>query len=555
MFCSSTASVPGKRAGTRPRPLTLSVACCAHPEHASVWGRGSSGGRRGAGAGPRQGKGGGRGAPPQHSDDEDVHGSSAQHIHFEQQQQQQRPSAPQRQQRSASLQRQQERPVQQRAAPVQRGRPQQMLAGARHDGSNDGNRGSSAPRGRAQQRPQRVQRNAKKVISLREWLRDAAENTRQGGASPNVLVSVATSLRRVAAEEFKEPTTDAVTAQHCNVNVTSALQQLHALVKCALRTKRLDMSVFVWAVSEGLEAHPALHAAGASRSDVATSIEKALTAAAQADATYDDGKRVSQVAVAQRQLGIVCMPYWHEVARRRDINLGAREVANVYHAYGKLCKLAQEQDQRSPASQALDSKLQGLVVSCVGKMAPQQVAICLWAAAALGHLAPGALRVSLLWATQHSAASMDAQGVANCLWALAAAEVPITGDLCDELLTAARLVAPRTRSQEVSNILWALATAGVAGDQALHLALHAAAARVASNMNKQDVANMLWALARLQADYGQLCPGDLAYALFDRAAGMRSDFEHRHLLQVHTYSCEACMSHRREDLCMGWTGR
>ena len=492
--------IPGDRRTAAHQRLRLSVACFA--QHGNAGGRGhSSNGGRGAGSGPRRGRGGGRGAPkhasqPQQHSNDDENASDAWHVDHQQQQEQHASAAP-RQQRSAPLPQQ---PAQRRTAPGQRGRPQQILAGARQSGIYNGNRSGSAPRGRARQWPQRVQRNVKKedVISLREWLLDAAKNTRQGGAPPKVLVSVASSLRRVAAAELKEATTNDVTTHDGDAsvpNVESALQKLHALVKSALHVQRLNLSVFVWAVSEGLEAHPALHAAATSRADFVATLERALAAAAQAKTTYDDAKHVSQVAVAQHQLGIICMPYWHELQRRRAIDLGAREVANIYHAYGKLCKLAHEQGQRSPASQALDSRLQELVISCVDEMAPQAVSISLWAAAALGHLAPGTLRDALLCALPRTAASMDAQNVANSLWALATAEVPITGDVHDALLTAAQREAPSAGSQAVSNILWALATAKVPIEGGLRAELLQAAQRVAPMANPQAVSNTLWALA------------------------------------------------------------
>ena len=538
-------SSPGDRRTAAYQCLRLSVACSA--QHGNAGGRGhSSNGGRGAGSGARRGRGGGRGAPKhasqprQHSNDDD-NASDALHVDQQQQQEQHASAAP-RQQRSAPLQQQ---PARQRAAPGQRGRPQQ--ADARQGGIYNGNRRGSAPRGRARQGPQRVQRHVKedKAISLREWLLDAAKNTRQGGAPPNVLVSVATSLRRVAAKELKEATTNDVTTHDGDVsvpNVESALQKLHALVKSALQAQRLDMSVFVWAVSEGLEAHPALHAAAASRADFVATLECALAAAAQAETTYDDAKHISQVAVAQHQLGIICMPYWHELQRRRDLDLGARAVVNIYHAYGKLCKLAQEQGQRSPASQALDSRLQELVISCVDEMAPQAVSISLWAAAALGHLAPGTLRDALLCAPPRTAASMDAQNVANSLWALATAEVPITGDVHDALLTAAQRVAPSARSQDVSNILWALATANVPIEGGLRDELLRAAQRIAPMANSQGVSNTLWAGNRQSADRRQACKTSAAGSA---ACGTRSVYhtlgfgsrQSAHHRQVAVMSC------------------
>ena len=290
MLRRSISSPGGRRTAACQHPQ-LPVACFAQSNNADGRGHSSSGGRD-------------AGAPkhslqlPQESDDEDMRSSTAQHIHVAEQPEQRRP-APQRQQRSAPLQRQQQQqPARRRAAPVQRGRPQPMLAGARQGASHKAaGRGGSAPRGRAWQRTQRVQRNVKKeaVISLREWLLDAAKNTRQGGAPPKVLVSVASSLRRVAADELKESTANDVTTHDGDVsvpNVESALQKLHALVKSALQAQRLDLSVFVWAVSEGLEAHPALHAAAASSGNFVASIEAALVAAAQADTTYEDARRV-----------------------------------------------------------------------------------------------------------------------------------------------------------------------------------------------------------------------------------------------------------------------
>ena len=274
---------------------------------------------------------------------------------------------------------------------------------------------------------------------------------------------------------------------------------------------------------------------------------------------YNDVRHVSQLAVAQRRLGVPCERFWRELKDREHVALDVRSLATVYHAYATLAQ------QRKAAGIATSdgpcSKLEERIVTLTADLDSQAAANCAWAIATLERTPQGLVRDGLLaaarrtaqgmnpqnvantlWAcakleckpdsgcfaallagAERSAPSMNPQGVANTLWAVARLDpAALVGPLRRALMRAAEREAPRMNAQNVSNTLLALAAAGVQPHLRHSSALLQAVRQQSSRMNEQDVANSMWSLAILQLKTGDEVSERLQEAALQRAPHMNA---------------------------------
>ena len=250
---------------------------------------------------------------------------------------------------------------------------------------------------------------------------------------------------------------------------------------CLIPGMRLPTLLGEFAAS--LEAHPRLCRAAADDKEFMSAAISTFDAAAVDDNTYSDAMCVSQLAVAQRRLNLPCERFWRELERREHIGLGARGLANVYHAYAALAQ--QRKAAGAAASDALCSKLEERGAALVGDFAPQGAANCLWAVATLERRLEGPLRAELLAAMQRTAPHMNPQAVANIMWAFAKLECTPDSECLAALLSAVQRTTAYMKPQEVSNTLWAFVRLDCKPDGQCFAALLAAAERSAPSMNPQ----------------------------------------------------------------------
>ena len=327
---------------------------------------------------------------------------------------------------------------------------------------------------------------------------------------PGTLIGLAKNLEAVPGAE-RAP----------QAEVAEAVVSLQLLIGNAVQCGELTPAMFLGELAASVEAHKCLHRAAMVSDTFVAAARKAFDAAAALDSTYSDARTVSQLAVAQRRLGLLCERFWRELERREHVALSARGLANVYHAYAALAQ--QRKAAGAAASDALCSKLEERAVDLKGAFNEQEAANCLWAAATLERRLTSQVRAELLGAAQRTAPGMQPQGIANSLWAIAKLNpAALAGPLRCALLQAAERKAPRMSAQGVSNTLLALATAGIQPRPRLSSALLPAVRQQANHMNDQAVANSMWSLATLQLDTGGGLSERLQEAALQRAPHMNA---------------------------------
>ena len=84
---------------------------------------------------------------------------------------------------------------------------------------------------------------------------------------------------------------------------------------------------------------------------------------------------MSQLAVAQRRLGVLCEHFWRQLERGEHVALDACGLANVYHAYAALAQ--QRKAAGAASSDALCSQLEKRAVDLKGAFNSQEAANCL----------------------------------------------------------------------------------------------------------------------------------------------------------------------------------
>ena len=199
--------------------------------------------------------------------------------------------------------------------------------------------------------------------------------------------------------------------------LADAVASLQLLLGSAVQCEALISAVFLGELAASVEARSCLHRAAMMSNTFVAAAQEAFDAAAASDSTYTDARHVSQLAVAQRRLGMLCERFWRELERREHDALNARGLANVYHAYAAPAQ--QRKAAGAAASDALCSKLEELAVALSGRFNSQQAANYLWAVATLERRLQDPVRAALLAATQRTAMRMNPQAVANTLWAFA----------------------------------------------------------------------------------------------------------------------------------------
>ena len=310
-------------------------------------------------------------------------------------------------------------------------------------GCGSGKAGDKAARGSAG-RPSGGNRHGsaqqRRTASLAAWNANARTLCKRVQLPPPLLMRIAKDLRLVP--------NDTMSASCMSVAAKVSADLLRKA--CLIPGMRLPTLLGEFAAS--LEAHPRLCRAAANDKEFMSAAISTFDAAAIDDNTYSNAMCVSQLAVAQRRLNLPCERFWRELERREHVALGARGLANVYHAYAALAQ--QRNAAGAAASDALCSKLEERAVALAGDFAPQGAANCLWAVATLERKLPGPVRAALLAATQRTALGMNPQDVANIMWAFAKLECKPDSECLAALLCAVQRTARGMNPQNVANTLW-----------------------------------------------------------------------------------------------------
>ena len=157
--------------------------------------------------------------------------------------------------------------------------------------------------------------------------------------------------------------------------VADAVASLQLLLGYAVQCEALIPAVFLGELAASVEAHSCLHRAAVMSNTFVAAAQEAFDAAAAADSTYTDARHVSQLAVAQRRLGMLCEHFWRELERGEHVALDACGLANVYHAYAALAQ--QRKAAGAASSDALCSQLEKRAVDLKGAFNSQEAANCL----------------------------------------------------------------------------------------------------------------------------------------------------------------------------------
>ena len=255
-----------------------------------------------------------------------------------------------------------------------------------------------------------------------------------------------------------------------------------------------QLATFADALGTALDAQPAALKALRSNAQHTERLVAVLGACAAASDTFSDARCTSQVATAQRKLGVYCDAFWEQLERRGLRSLPARELATVVY-----CRASLVHDEVAPApTDTLWGMMQRAIQHEARRMSAQGLANVFLACAYVGEAPAADARTALSGALRSKQSDIVAQNIANIVWATGRLHMRLDRTEKHLLMQQLQQHSSRFNAQDVSNAWLGLAHLGLQPGAHLAAELQDAVAHVAGAMNGQAVANTLWAFAKLK---------------------------------------------------------